>query len=356
MRDVLGDAAEWLREGRSVAIATVVGIRGSAPRELGASMIVAADGEVRGNVSGGCVEGAVIDACLDALRSGRPGLERYGIAEDALQGVGLMCGGDIEVLVRPVAARSAAAADLLVLGGGEGSSVYVLEVRGAAAGSGRVVLHAAEGMDGDAWSLAGRDRPELLGYDADGCRTDGRPERELLVIPFGAAPRLVIVGAVQHGVALAALGAVAGYAVTVVDPRSAFAAPARFPAAEVVVDWPDRWIAGAGLDDRSAVCVLSHDEKIDVPAVRAALASPAGYVGAMGSRRTHEDRLRRLVDAGVSAEQLDRLRSPLGLDLGGRSPEETALSILAEIVAVRYGREGGPLTRATGAIHSGGVA
>lgn len=352
MRDILDDAVRWLAQGRDVAMATVVDIRGSAPRELGASMIVTPDGEIRGNVSGGCVEGAVVDACREVLE-GRPAhVQEYGIPDDALFGVGLMCGGTIEVLVRAVRPGSPAAADLAALARASAPVVFALRVRGGDVGSGAVASHAADGMHPDAFALLGHDTARTLGFDADGCVTDAAPVTRLLVVPFGGPPRLVIVGAVQHSVALARLGVASGYAVTVVDPRSAFATPERFPGADVVCAWPDRWLATAGLDSRTAVCVLSHDDKLDVPALRVALAGAAGYVGAMGSRRTHDERLERLRAAGVTAAQLARLRSPIGLDLGGRSAEETALSILAEIVAVRHGRTGGPLTGAAGPLHA----
>ncbi|MBN9176759.1 MAG: XdhC family protein [Microbacterium sp.] len=357
MRDILDDALRWLSGGAPVAIATVVGIRGSAPRGLGAAMVVSADGQVRGNVSGGCVETAVVTACLDVIETGVPRVDGYGIAEDDLFAVGLMCGGSIDVLVRPVHPGSPEARDLAVLAAGE-AVAHVLCVRGEGVGAARAIRHAESGIHRDAAAIAaadaGGDRPRLMGYDADGCRaeTGTAIAVEYLVVPFAGPPRLVVVGAVQQAVALARLGAATGWAVTVLDPRDAFAAPGRFPGAEVVVDWPDRWLESAALDGRSAVCVLSHDERIDAPALRVALRGPAGYVGAMGSRRTHDERVARLRVAGVTEEQLERLRSPIGLDLGGRSPEETALSILAEIVAVRHGASGRPLSELHGPIHA----
>lgn len=352
MRDILDDAVRFLADGRDVAVATVVGIRGSAPRELGASMIVTSDGAVRGNVSGGCVEGAVVDACLDVLRGEPARVESYGIPDDALLGVGLMCGGSIDVLVRAVRAGSPAADDLAALATAAEPAVFVLQVRGGEVGAGAIGTHASTGMHPDALALRGQDSSRLLGYDEQGCLTEAAPATQLLVVPFGGPPRLIVVGAVQHSVALSRLGSASGWAVTVVDPREAFAAPERFPEAQVVSDWPDRWLDAAALDARTAVCVLSHDERIDVPALRVALSGPAMYVGVMGSRRTHDDRLARLRDAGVTPAQLARLRSPIGLDLGGRSPEETALSILAEIVAVRHGRSGLPLATTTGPLHA----
>ncbi|RLK52298.1 XdhC family protein [Microbacterium telephonicum] len=333
MREILPIAAEWLRAGRDVAIATVVAVAGSAPREIGASMAVSDRGEVAGNVSGGCVEGTVYERCGDALASGAASLERFGYADADGIAVGLTCGGSVEVLVRPVAAGSPAARDLLLLAEREREGVptrFALSLgaeRGAGLGAGLGVgrvLDAAE--------------PEPL---------DGA-----LILTFGTPARLVIVGAVEFAVALSRLGAAMGMRVVVVDPRDVFTTTARFPDAEVVVDWPDRWLAAQTLDARTAVCVLSHDPRVDGPALRVVLASPAGYVGAMGSRSTHDDRLARLRAAGVAEHALARLRSPIGLDLGGRSPEETALSILAEIVADRHGASGARLTHRRGAIHT----
>ncbi len=327
MREVLPLVAAWLRAGDDVAVATVVGIAGSAPREVGASMAVSSRGEVVGNVSGGCVEGTVYERCRDALRSGAASLERYGYADADGIAVGLTCGGAVEVLVRPAVAGSEAARDLLLLAEREREAVparYALSLGGVGAPLGAARMLA----------------------DAE------PPPGAALTLSFGTPARRVIVGAVEFGVALARLGAAMGMRVTVVDPRDVFATAARFPGAEVVVDWPDRWLAGQVLDARTAVCVLSHDPRVDVPALRAALASPAGYVGAMGSRVTHDDRLARLRESGVAVGALARLHSPIGLDLGGRSPEETAVSILAEIVADRHGGSGERLSRRAGALHA----
>ncbi|MCT9819358.1 XdhC/CoxI family protein [Microbacterium sp. W1N] len=324
MREILPIAAAWLRDGRDVAVATVVGIAGSAPREVGASMAVSDRGKAVGNVSGGCVEGSVYERCRDALASGAPSLERFGYADAEGLAVGLTCGGAVEVLVRPVRAGSAAAADLLLLAARERSGVPTRFALSTGADLGR------------GWMLAAHEAPP----------------HGALALDFGSPARLVIVGAVEFAVSLARLGAAMGMRVTVVDPRDVFATAARFPEAQVVVDWPDRWLSGQSLDARTAVCVLSHDPRFDVPALRVALASPAGYVGAMGSRVTHDDRLSRLRAAGVAPGQLDRLRSPIGLDLGGRTPDETALSILAEIVADRHGATGRRLSQLSGAVHA----
>ncbi|WP_292831585.1 XdhC family protein, partial [Microbacterium sp.] len=309
MRDILPIAAEWARAGRSFALATVVGVTGSAPREIGASMVVSADGEVFGSVSGGCVESAVYERSLEVVDSGIACVERFGYSDADAFAVGLTCGGVIDVLVRAVPVGSAPAADLVLLAERETRAVataFTLVTSGPDLGRG--------------W------------LDAD-----PSDDADSVTVHVGTPARLIIVGAVEFAVALSRLAVAVGMRVSVVDPRSVFATAERFPGAEVVVAWPDRYLASQRLDGHTAVCVLSHDPKFDVPALCTALASPAGYVGAMGSRRTHEDRRRRLIQAGVPPTGLERLRSPIGLDLGGRTPEETALSILAEIIADRHG-------------------
>ncbi|PZU46978.1 MAG: XshC-Cox1-family protein [Microbacterium sp.] len=325
MREILADAARWASEERAFAMATVVGVDGSAPREVGASMIVAAGGQVLGTVSGGCVEGAVYERCLEVLAGAAPGVERFSYSDVDALAVGLTCGGTIDILVRAVRPGSRAAADLQLLAAREQAGIptrYTLATGGAAIGDG--VIDSA---------------------DAGGAAAT-------VTLEVGAPTRLVIVGAVEFAVALARLGSAMGMRVTVVDPREVFAASARFPGAEVVVDWPDRYLAGATLDAQTAVCVLTHDPKLDVPAIRSALAASVGYLGAMGSRRTVADRRRRLIEAGVSEAALARLRSPIGLDLGGRSPEATALSILAEILADRHGGSGARLSHLAGPVHA----
>ncbi len=354
MRDVLPVAARWAREGRAFAMATVAGVRGSAPRELGAMMLIGEDGTLIGNVSGGCVESAVVVEAEEALASGLATMHTYGISEDAAIDVGLMCGGVIDVLVRPVPRGSAAAQQLCVLAEDQEEPIgFALMSEGPTMGEAHIVgPGGGTGILADAAALVSGDHAQLLHYDAEGCRTQEEAASSVLLLPFGAPPRLIVVGAVVFATALARLGAAMGYRVTVVDARTAFAVPERFPGAdEVVAEWPDAYLARTSLDSRCAVAVLSHDPKFDVPALRVALASAAGYVGAMGSRRTHTDRMGRLADAGVTPEQLSRLHSPIGLDLGGRSPEDTALSILAEIVAVRNGASGRPLRARTGELH-----
>jgi len=346
MREILSPAAEWVREGRPFAIATVVAVAGSAPRPVGASMIVS-DAGVFGNVSGGCVEGTVYERCLEAIVTGEASVERYGYSDGEGLAAGLTCGGAVDVLVRVVRPHSEAAAAIAMLSERDAAGLparFRLTTAGPSLGRGVVETGLETGVE------TGVETGAETGVET-GAATAATALAGEIVVEVGDPPRLIIVGAVEFAVALTRLGTALGHRVVVVDPREVFATAERFPGAEVIVDWPDRYLAAASLDDRTAVCVLSHDPRLDVPALRVALASTAGYVGAMGSRTTHDDRLRRLRDAAVPDAGIARLRSPIGLDLGGSSAEETALSILAEIVADRRGGSGSRLSALQGPIH-----
>ncbi|MFE7378829.1 XdhC family protein [Streptomyces zhihengii] len=376
MRHVIEQAAAWQRAGVRFAMATVVRTWGSAPHGAGATMLVAADGRVAGSVSGGCVEAAVCAAAEEVLAGEPARVERWGVGDEDAFAVGLTCGGTIEVLIREAppeavldrVAREAAAGVPVALvtpldgggclaAGGDGVTGSLGD-----AASDRAAGLAAEGMLGRGASgvvTAGADQETAdaageAGADATADAGGCAPARELLVQSFAPRPRLLIFGAAEFARPLTAIGAALGHRVTVCDARPAFAVPARFPGAdEVVTDRPDRWFtAHAGpVGPATAVCVLTHDARFDVPVLALALRSGAGYVGAMGSRRTHADRLERLRAAGATEAELARLRSPIGLDLGGRGAEETALSIMAEIVAVRRGGSGAPLTEREGPVH-----
>ncbi|MYU34138.1 XshC-Cox1 family protein [Streptomyces sp. SID8358] len=359
MRHVIQQAAAWQRSGIRFAMATVTRTWGSAPHGPGASMLVSAQGRVAGSVSGGCVEAAVCAMAEEVLTDATPAVGRWGVDDgDALE-AGLTCGGTIEVLVReitPAVPLGRIAADLeagvpvaLVTSVARGSALAVGE--GSVTGTlgdprgDRAAVLAAEG-------LLGRGAGGLV--RAGSGEPDCAPEEDLLVQSFAARPRLLVFGATEFARPLAGIGAALGHRVTVCDARPAFALPERFPGAdEVVTERPDRWFRQHQdrVDGTTAVCVLTHDARFDVPVLALALGSRAGYVGAMGSRRTHEDRLVRLREAGLADAELARLHSPIGLDLGGRGPEETALSIMAEIVAVRRGGSGLPLTAGSGPVH-----
>ncbi|MFF4736040.1 XdhC family protein [Streptomyces sp. NPDC001262] len=365
MLDLADELDRWCTEGRDFAVATVTAVQGSAPRQPGAALAVDADGTAVGSVSGGCVEAAVYELCREALESGEPLTERFGYSDEDAFAVGLTCGGVIDVLVTPVrrdapwravyAAALAAAARkeraalvraphggaLLVRAGGtvEGTLGGGPERDRAAAAEAAALLDAGG-------------RTALLDLGCDAPVT-------VLVEPSGPPPRMLVFGAIDFAAALVRAGKFLGYHVTVCDARPVFATARRFPEAdEVVVDWPHRYLDGQAaygrLDARTVLCVLTHDAKFDVPLLERALRLPVAYVGAMGSRRTHRDRLSRLREAGVDEAGLSRLHSPIGLDLGARTPEETALSIAAEIVAVRRGGSGMPLTGTRAPIHHDG--
>ncbi|MBT2387510.1 XdhC/CoxI family protein [Streptomyces sp. ISL-11] len=368
MLDLADELRRWCDEGRDFAVATVVAVTGSAPRLPGAALAVDADGTVIGSVSGGCVEGAVYDLCRDALESGTGALERFGYADEDAFAVGLTCGGVIDVLVAPVRAddpgRPLLARALAAAARGK-TAALVRVVTGPDRLRGRALLLGADGTatgtlggpaeldrtaEREAAALldAGRTGTVEVGEDGSRC---GEPV-VLLIESSRPAPRMLVFGAVDFAAALVRAGKFLGYHVTVCDARPVFATSGRFPEAdEVVVDWPHRYLESQRLDTRTALCVLTHDAKFDVPLLERALRLPIAYVGAMGSRRTHEERLARLREAGLGDHELGRLRSPIGLDLGARTPEETALSIAAEIVAARRGGTGVPLTGAHTPIH-----
>ncbi|GAA0489418.1 XdhC family protein [Microbacterium aurantiacum] len=372
MRDVLEPARTRLDRGEPFALAVLVDAYASAPREVGTAMLVDAAGQVFGNVSAGCVDGAVYELCLQALASGESTRSRYGISDERAFAAALTCGGVIDVVVVPVVPGSRAAEALRVVidaverreavalgivtdaasGGGALLAVTDDDSRDRAVGDSRMLAAALA----DLRRAASASAPVTLRYaDVPGDSVEESGATEVLAVPFPHAPRLIVVGAVEFSVALARLGAASGFEVTVCDPREVFAHPDRFPGATIVHDQPGRYLAATPIDARTAICVLTHDERFDIEAIAAALASPAAYVGAMGSRRTHDDRLARLRTAGVTDAALARLRSPIGLALGGRTPEETALSILAEIVLVRSGGSGEPLRETHGPIHPDAV-
>ncbi|WP_406863783.1 XdhC/CoxI family protein [Streptomyces sp. HUAS MG47] len=367
MLDIAEQLDALVRQGRDVAVATVVAVGGSAPRPPGAALAVDGEGTAIGSVSGGCVESAVYDLCRQALDDGRTVVERFGYSDEDAFAVGLTCGGTIDVLVTPVRGGVVPAA-LAAAASGEAAALVRLvegpeELRGAALlvrpdGSYEGGLGGHRELDrtaaGEALALLDAGRTGTVEIGADGSRC-GRPVT-LLVESSRPAPRMLVFGAIDFAAALTRVGAFLGYRVTVCDARPVFTTPARFPDAdEIVVEWPHRYLtaeAEAGrLDSRTVLCVLTHDPKFDVPLLERALRLPVAYIGAMGSRRTHEDRDRRLREAGVAEPELARLRSPIGLDLGARTPEETALSIAAEIVAHRRGGSGAPLAGAHTPIH-----
>ncbi|MGQ4408475.1 XdhC family protein [[Kitasatospora] papulosa] len=368
MLDIAEELHRWAGQGRSFAVATVVAVGGSAPRQPGAALAVDSDGTAVGSVSGGCVEGAVYELCRQAIEDGTTVRERFGYSDDDAFAVGLTCGGVIDILVTPVRADDPArlvfAAAFAATAEGRAAAVarvtegpaellgrpLLVHPDGAYAGGlgGPAELDRTAAAEARAMLDTGRTGELVIGAEGSRC---GSP-LTLLVESSVPPPRMIVFGAIDFAAALVRAGRFLGYRVTVCDARPVFATAARFPEAdEIVVDWPHRYLAGTEVDARTVLCVLTHDPKFDVPLLELALRLPVAYVGAMGSRRTHLERDERLREAGVTDRQRAALHSPIGLDLGARTPEETALSIAAEIVADRRGGTGLPLTGAHTPIH-----
>jgi xanthine dehydrogenase accessory factor len=368
MRELHERIVAWLAEGRSIGRAVVVRTFGSAPRPEGAVLLVTDDGRLAGSVSGGCVEGAAFEEVGRARRTGRSRVIRYGISDEQAWDVGLACGGTIDVLVEPrvaeAAIRAAAGRDGLAVvtplpadspgptlgphAPGEGSPMHE-PMTVSEAGERRGSLGDPE-LDRALVDAAVRAIASGMS------RTVEIAGRSYFVESFPAPLRVVVVGAVQVAEPLVRIARELGYETVVIDGRPAFATPERFPQADaLIVGWPDEVADRIGLGPSDSVAVLTHDVKFDEPAIVAALERGCRYVGAVGSRRTQADRRDRLRAAGVPAEALERLRGPIGLDLGGRSPAETALAIMAEIVAVRHGASGGPLRDRVAPVEDGPV-
>jgi xanthine dehydrogenase accessory factor len=317
VRDILPTLARWHADGRRVAIATVVERRGSAPRDPGASLALNDLGEIAGSVTGGCVEPSVIREAQEVLDGGPARLREYGIADDDAFEVGLSCGGTVGILIAALDTSVVPALDEAVRE--DRPAALTMTAGGEFAGAQR--LH--DGADGPVARLLARGASALVDLD-------GTP---VFVHALAPRPALYIFGAIDHAAALARVGKLLGYRVTVCDARARFVTPERFPEAdELVVEWPDRFLRSAPIDETTAICVLTHDEKFDVPALIAALETPAAYIGAMGSKVTTADREERLRAEGVGDAGIARIHAPIGLAIGARSPEEVAVAIGAQIV------------------------
>ncbi len=341
MREVAADIQRWLAAGESIALATVLQTWGSSPRPAGAKLALTARGEVSGSVSGGCVEGAVIETGFNVIKTGKPQLLHFGVANETAWEVGLACGGSIDVFVQRLdravyeAIRAAMQADR--------SSVVITVIRGPIELLGRAILVPdAGGVIGTLGAEVDRAAVEA----ASDVLCSGQSQRrtlsdsiELFCEVLAPAPEVIAVGGVHIAIALTQLAKVMGYRTTVIDPRGVFGTDARFPHVDRLIQaWPDEGLGRITLSCLSAVAVLTHDPKLDDPALNIALPSAAFYVGALGSPTTQAQRRARLHAAGVSEELLDRLHSPIGLKIGSQSPEEIALAIMAEIVACRNQR------------------
>jgi xanthine dehydrogenase accessory factor len=379
VRDILSRITKWWEASESFGLATVVRTYRSAPRDPGAALAVSAAGqhEVVGSVSGGCVEGAVYELSLEVCQTGAPVLQTYGVSDDDAFAVGLTCGGIIDIFVERVDKASFPELGEIAAAVERGEPVAVVTVISGPGqvGARRVIWGrdtASANADKDGWhsgasgtlgtarldAAVDDDVRGMLAQGLTGIRRYGEhgerrgDDLSVFVNSFAPPPRMLVFGAIDFAAAVARAGKFLGYHVTVCDARKVFATASRFPDAdEVVVDWPHRFLAGADVDARTVICVLTHDPKFDVPLLEVALRTPAGYIGAMGSRRTHDDRLARLREAGLTEEELSRLRSPIGLDLGARTPEETAVSIAAELIQLRWGGTGQALTDTQGRIH-----
>ncbi|MEP3634923.1 MAG: XdhC family protein [Shimia thalassica] len=306
-------ALEWHTAGRGAVLATVVQTWGSAPRRIGAQMVVSGDGQIEGSVSGGCVEGAVMVEALEALEEGKARLLEFGVSDGDAFAVGLACGGTIKVLVEPIGkVLDEAVLGQLVQARSERRPVaYVCDI---SCGGGTLVTEGYE---------------DRFRMDRSGLEEDGS-----FVAIHNPPLRVVIVGAVHIAQAFVPMARIAGFDPILVDPRSAFGSEARFPGEEILEDWPDEAMERIGLDTRTALVLLTHDPKLDDPALHIALASGTFYIGALGSKRTHASRVARLTDAGFSADQISRIHGPVGLDIGASNPAEIAVSILSQMLQI----------------------
>lgn len=366
IKEILTQMEHWLAAGQQVVVATLVRVVKSAPRQPGAVMAVSEAGEVLGSVSGGCVESALYEEAAAVLASGEPKLITYGIADDQAFEVGLTCGGTIEVFVERVDWAGALLPTLAeairvnrpvalatVIGGaGLGAKLLVAEEDGVLGTTGSPGLDTAVVAEARAMLRQGATGLRHFGPDGQQ-RAD---DVTLFIESLAPPPKMFVFGAIDFAAAMVRMGKFLGYQVTLCDARPVFATRARFPEADqVVVEWPHEFLARAEVGPRDALVVLTHDAKFDIPVLLEALRTPAAYIGALGSRNTHQRRDAELREAGLGDADLARISSPVGLDIGGRTPEETAVSIAAELIALRNRRPGGRLTHGSGQIHAEGL-
>ena len=308
MREILETVERWTDEGLRVATATLVRTERSSPREPGAAMAVSERGDVAGSLTGGCVEPALYEEARSVLAGGPARLESYGIEDEDAFEAGLPCGGTVHIFIaqaeRELVAQLAAAVRR------DEAIALALTVSGPEAGAQEII------------ALDGRTEPALEG--------------DVFFLPLLPRPRMYVFGALDHAAAVARAASLLGFHVTVCDARSKFLTRERFPEAdELIVGWPDEFLRSAPIDSRTAICVLTHDHKFDLPVLQVALGSDAGYVGALGGKRTNAERAERLRAEGITDEQLERVHAPIGLDIGARTPEEVAVAVAAEIIASR---------------------
>lgn len=339
MRDILPELEQWLASGERVALATVVGTWGSAPRQPGAKMAISASGKIAGSVSGGCLEGAVYEEGMRVIRGAPPKFLHFGVSNDLAWEVGLSCGGEVDLLVEELGPPHRQLLEALRQ---ESPVVLASRIKGAEPlGASELLVEGAPGgFGGRVGEVLRAEEPRRL---------ELAPSGEFFLEPYPRPAHLYIFGGVHIAIPLVQYAKSLGFRVTVVDARAKFADRARFPQAdEVIHAWPDEVLPRLQLDRSSYVVILTHDPKFDDPTIRAALQTEARYIGAIGSRKTHRERVERLIAQGVDATSLrERVRAPIGLDLGAATAEETALAILAEMVAARHGKSGGAMSRAS---------
>jgi xanthine dehydrogenase accessory factor len=359
-----GVALEWLDQGHRVIAASLIETVGSAPLDPGAEMLVDDSGRIEGSVTGGCVEGALVEVAHEVLAGGPPRVVQYGISDSEAADVGLMCGGTVRLFVHELTNRTREPLDAvnravktgvpvalatLLDGEAAGAKLAVTEDQAIGDLGGIELLESSVKRDGLGCLEQGMTAVRRYSASGEVMGSDLR----VYIQGFASHPEMVIFGAIDFSVAVAKAARDLGYRVTICDARAPFIESSRFAqVAEVAVDWPDRYLAGRELGPRDAVLVFTHDPKFDEPALRSALNSGAGYIGALGSRRTHRERVERLREHGVDEAQIERISAPCGLDIGARTPAETAISILAEVIAKRSHRAGEPLSETGGSIHS----
>jgi xanthine dehydrogenase accessory factor len=312
VREILDTLERWTAEGLKVATATLVRTERSAPRAPGSALAVSENGDVVGSLTSGCVEPALYAEARAVLSGEPPRLSTYGIEDEDAFEAGLPCGGTVHVFVA------------------ESKRDLIEELAAAVRAEKPIAL---------ALTVSGPDVGDQRAIPLDG-RTEPTLEGDVFVVPLGPRPRMYVFGAVDHAAAVARVGSFLGYHVTVCDARARFLTRDRFPDAdELVVGWPDEFLRSAPVDERAAICVLTHDHKFDVPLLQAALATPAAYIGALGARKTNTERAERLCAEGISEDELARIHAPIGLEIGARTPEEVAVAVAAEIVALKRGAQ-----------------
>lgn len=356
-------ALEWLEQGHRVVAATLIETVGSAPLDPGAEMLVDDTGRIEGSVTGGCVEGALVGEAQELLAGGPPRIVEYGISDHQAADVGLMCGGTVRLFVHELAERAREPLAAVRRALDTGVPIALATVLDGEAAGAKLAVSEDEvvGELGGISLLEASVAREAVGCIEQGISTVRRysssgevmgSDLRVYIQGFASAPEMVIFGAIDFSIAVAKAARELGYHVTICDARAPFLTSARFTqVADVAVDWPDRYMAGRELGPRDVVLVFTHDPKFDEPALLAALNTGAGYIGALGSRRTHAARLERLRAAGVDELQIERISAPCGLDIGARTPAETAISILAEVIARHTRRSAEPLSITSGSIH-----